>query len=93
MVADSSPRDTGSHQIYNIGNSRPVQLLEMIRTLERTIGLEAKIDFVPLRAGEMPVTYADIAKIRTDLGFQPRTNLEDGLTAFVDWFRWYHRQA
>jgi UDP-glucuronate 4-epimerase len=92
LVLDSGPGPE-RHRIYNIGNSRPVGLLDMIRVLESITGVEAKIDFVPLRAGEMPVTYADIGRIRTELGFQPRTRLEDGLRRFVDWFRAYHASA
>jgi UDP-glucuronate 4-epimerase len=84
--ASSAP----SHRVYNIGNSRPVALLDMIAILEAALGRKARLEFQPAQPGEVPVTFADISASQRDLGFEPRTPLEVGLTQFVAWFRCYH---
>jgi len=81
------------HKIYNIGNSRPVGLTDMIRVLEAILGRRAEIEMLPLQPGEIAATYADISAIQADLGFLPKTRLEEGLRRFVEWFRWYHQVA
>lgn len=88
-VADGPPGGP-LHRVYNIGNSAPVSLLDMIATLERVIGRKAELDFLPAQPGEMEITAADVSAIRKDFGFRPRTPLEVGLKKFVDWFRRYH---
>jgi len=87
-VADA-PADS-PHSIYNIGNNRPVPLLDMIAILESILGRRARIELLPLQPGDMPVTYANIDSIKRDFGYQPTTEIEEGLRRFVDWFRWYH---
>jgi UDP-glucuronate 4-epimerase len=78
------------HRLYNIGNNRPVRLLDMIRILEEATGRRATLDLRPMQPGEMRATAANIDAIGADLGFAPTTRLEDGLPRFVDWFRRYH---
>jgi UDP-glucuronate 4-epimerase len=90
-VADSPPTGATPHRIYNIGNSSPVGLLEMIATLEQILGRKARLDLLPAQPGDVPVTYADTSAMREDFGFQPTTPLAEGLKRFVDWFRRYHR--
>lgn len=75
------------HKIYNIGNNRPVQLLDMIETLERLLGREADKQFEPMQPGDVPETYADIDAIGTDFGFKPTTDLATGLEKFVTWYQ------
>ncbi len=89
-VADAPPGGP-RHRVYNIGNNTPVVLLDMIKTLERIIGKEAELDFMPAQPGEMQVTCADVSTIRKDFGFRPTTSLDVGLQKFVDWFRRYQR--
>lgn len=86
------PARTGEllHRVYNLGNSQPVALMDMIGILEKLLGRRAEIEMMPMQPGEMPVTYADVSAIEADLGFRPRTPLEDGLKRFVDWYRRYH---
>ncbi len=89
-VADAPPGGP-KHRVYNIGNNSPVVVLDMIKTLERIIGKEAELDFMPAQPGEMQVTCADVSAIRKDFGFRPTTSLDVGLQKFVDWFRRYQR--
>jgi UDP-glucuronate 4-epimerase len=88
-IADE-PVSGALHRIYNIGNSAPVGLLDMIAVLERTIGRRAELELLPAQPGEVPVTYADVSAIERDFGFRPDTPIDVGLTKFVDWFRRYH---
>ena len=78
------------YRLYNIGNNRPVALLDFVATLERVIGRPALRDLRPMQAGDVLETCADITALQRDVGFAPDTPLEDGLTHFVAWYRGYH---
>jgi UDP-glucuronate 4-epimerase len=73
------------YEIFNLGNSNPVTLGEMIETIERVLEQPAKLDLRPPQAGDVPLTCADICKARRMLGYAPKTSLEDGLRQFVAW--------
>jgi UDP-glucuronate 4-epimerase len=81
----------GPHRIYNIGNHRSEELTEMIRLIEKACGREAHKRLLPMQAGDVRDTYADISAIHRDLGFQPTTTIEQGIPRFVGWYREYHR--
>lgn len=72
-------------EIYNLGNSQPVLLREMIATIERVLGRDAVIDRQPMQPGDMLVTCASIEKARRELGYQPATPFEVGIRATADW--------
>ena len=78
------------YKIYNIGNDQPVELLEFIRVLEKHLGKEARKNFLPMQAGDVPATYADVADLSADVGFKPATTIEEGIGRFVAWFRSYY---
>jgi UDP-glucuronate 4-epimerase len=75
------------YRLYNIGNHRPVELMHVIRTLERELGVEARMEMLPLQPGDVPATYADVEDLARDTGFQPRTPIEEGIARFVRWYR------
>ncbi len=79
------------YRIYNIGNNNPVDLLRFIEVLEGALGREAIKNLLPMQAGDVPATYADIDDLTRDVGFQPVTSLEDGIGRFVAWYRDYYR--
>jgi UDP-glucuronate 4-epimerase len=79
------------YRIYNIGNNRPVELLYFIEVLEKLLGVRAKKEFLPLQPGDVLETYADIDDTERDIGFAPRTSIEEGLGRFVDWYKQYYR--
>lgn len=81
------------YQLFNIGNSRPVELMAFISALEKAIGLKANIKMSPMQPGDVPVTYADTRKLEQYIHYKPETRLEAGITAFVDWFKKYSLQA
>ncbi|GAX92057.1 NAD-dependent epimerase [Effusibacillus lacus] len=78
------------YKIYNIGNNRPVELLHFISVLEEKLGREAKKEFLPLQAGDVPETYADVDDLMREVNFQPNTSIETGIGRFVDWYRDYY---
>ena len=78
-------------RVYNIGNKKPVELLEVVRLLEEAIGKKAKRELLPIQPGDVPATYADIDDLMRDVGFRPATGIADGIARFVEWYRAYHR--
>jgi len=91
---DSSAPDPSSsyapYRIYNIGNERPVTLLRYIEVLERCLGREARKNLVPMQPGDLPDTWADVEALARDVGYRPRTGLEEGVRRFVDWYLDYY---
>ena len=77
-------------QIYNIGNNKSVQLMDYIDALEKTIGKKAKLNFLPLQAGDVPDTFANIDKLKKKFKFNPSTSIKDGVSKFVKWYRDYY---
>jgi len=77
-------------RIYNIGNSKPVELLEFIGILEKVIGKKAEMDKLPLQLGDVPETYADISELVVNFQYKPETTVEQGIENFVAWYREYY---
>ena len=88
---DRPPAGQVPHRVYNLGNHRPEKLLDFIAVLERALGRTATKVLLPLQPGDVPESFADIEDSRRDLGFEPKTTIEDGLARFVEWYKWYHR--
>ena len=78
-------------RVYNIGNHQPVELLQFINILEGFLGREAIKNLMPMQAGDVLATYADIQDLMDDVGFKPAISLEEGLREFVEWYRGYYR--
>jgi UDP-glucuronate 4-epimerase len=78
------------YKIYNIGNNNPVELMEFISIIEKTLGRKAKKKFLDLQPGDVIATYADIDDLTKDVGFKPSTRVETGVRRFVDWFKEYY---
>ena len=79
--------DKSDYEVINLGESRTVELRELISLLEKELGAIAQIDQQPLQPGDVPQTFADITKARRLLGYNPQTQIEDGIRRFVEWFR------
>ena len=75
------------YEVINLGESRTVELRELIALLEKELGQQAVIDRQPLQPGDVPQTFADITKARRLLGYSPQTDIEEGIRRFVEWFR------
>lgn len=78
--------------IYNIGNHRPVRLLDFIKIIEDALGMEAQKEFLPMQPGDVEETYAEIADLQQLVGFNPSTPLEVGLPKFIDWYLDFYKK-
>ena len=78
------------YAVYNIGNNKPERLMDFIQALETALGVAANKRFLPMQAGDVTQTYADIAETMRDFGFAPTTPIAEGLERFVDWYRTYY---
>jgi UDP-glucuronate 4-epimerase len=92
-AAPDPARSYVPYRIFNIGNNQPVQLLEFVATLERCLGRKAEIQLLPMQPGDVPSTMADVTELANAIGFRPRTTVEQGITAFVEWYKDYYRVA
>jgi len=78
------------YKVYNIGNNNPVELMTFIETIEKCLGRKAKKNLLPLQAGDVPATYADVDDLMNDVGFKPATTIQEGISRFVEWYRQYY---
>ncbi len=78
-------------RLYNIGNSHPVEVLELVRVIEQAVGRSAIRQLLPMQAGDVLCTSADSSDLERAVGFRPNTSIEDGTRLFVEWFRAYRR--
>lgn len=82
-----NPNDRAErHEIYNIGRGKPVRLLDFIEELETAIGVEAKKNYLPMQAGDVPRTWADTSRLEKATKYAPKVNLKEGVARFVDWY-------
>lgn len=81
---------TAPWRIYNIGNSRPVNLMEYICALENAMGKEAIKEFLPIQPGDVPDTWADVKDLFVEFDYKPDTSVAQGVSKFVEWFRNYY---
>ena len=75
--------------IYNLGNNKPVQLLEFVEAIERATGKKALTELCPMPPADVKKTYADISRAERDLNFHPTMSITEGMVKFVDWFKSY----
>uniref|UniRef100_C5D950 NAD-dependent epimerase/dehydratase n=1 Tax=Geobacillus sp. (strain WCH70) TaxID=471223 RepID=C5D950_GEOSW len=78
------------YRVYNIGNSNPVNLMDFITAIEEKLGIEAKKEFLPLQAGDVPATYADVDDLYNEINFRPQTSIKEGVSKFIDWYLDYY---
>jgi UDP-glucuronate 4-epimerase len=91
LAALDRPRDPATpHRLYNLGNNRPEPVMRFIEVIERAVGRKAALEFLPMQAGDVKATAADIEESRRDLAFEPRIGIEEGIPRFVRWFKEFH---
>ena len=92
---DNINSDPGSssapYRVYNIGNSKPIKLMDFITAIENAIGVVSKKEFLPMQMGDVYQTYADTTALQNDLGFMPKTDLNEGVKKTVDWYRSFYK--
>lgn len=81
------------YKVYNIGNNKPVELMEFIETIEKIIDKKAEKVFLPLQDGDVPITYADVDDLVQDIDFRPDTSIQDGIEKFINWYIEYYKKV
>ena len=79
-------------RIYNIGNNKPVKLMDYVAALEKALNKKAKINFMPLQPGDVPNTYADIKNLQVKFNYMPKTSVEEGVNNFVKWYKEFYQK-
>ncbi len=87
---DPGSSGVAPYRIYNIGNEEPVELLRYIEVLEQCLGRRAVMEMLPLQAGDVPDTEADVSALVADVGYRPSVGVEEGIASFVRWYREYY---
>ncbi|MBL4667346.1 MAG: NAD-dependent epimerase/dehydratase family protein [Sneathiella sp.] len=95
-VLKAAPTDGGDelppYRIYNIGNHQSEPLMNLVKTLENSLGLSANLEFLPMQKGDVKETFADISPLQKDVGYEPVTSLDVGIPKFVDWYKNYNKE-
>jgi UDP-glucuronate 4-epimerase len=92
-TTDKPPSDIEGetpHRIYNIGGDHTENLMDLIGVLERALGRKAELNLLPMQAGDVAETGADVESLRRDIGYQPAIRIETGVSRFVEWYKGYH---
>ena len=89
----SSIKKNYDFEIFNLGNNKPEDLMDVVSMIEEKIGRKALINFEPMQMGDVKMTYADIEKSKSKLSYTPKTNVADGVGKFIDWYIDYAKQG
>ena len=84
-------RSPAPYRLYNIGNNSPVYLMDFISAIEESIGKQAKKNFLPMQAGDLQATWADVDDLVNDLGYAPSVEIKEGVARFVEWYMDYYK--
>jgi UDP-glucuronate 4-epimerase len=90
-VIHKSPENNPPYNIYNIGNSSPVKLMDFIETIEKALGKEAVKEFHDMQPGDVYKTYADVSELEKNFGYAPHTSLKNGIGKFVNWYKSFYK--
>ncbi len=90
-IQNNSPLGEIPYSLFNIGNNEPIELSRFIKAIESATGKLAQKVMMDMQPGDVKRTYADTARLESAVGYKPQTEIEDGITKFVEWFREYHR--
>lgn len=88
----NNPNSKAPYRLYNIGNNQPVKLIDFISAIEKSLGITAEKEFLPIQPGDVPITYADVDDLYQSVGFKPSTPIEKGIDEFVQWYRQYYHK-
>jgi UDP-glucuronate 4-epimerase len=90
--SNTSPESSKApYRVFNIGNNEPIALMTFIESIEKAAGKIADKNYMPMQAGDVPATFADIDSLQKEVGFKPNTNIDYGMQQFVDWYKKYSK--
>jgi UDP-glucuronate 4-epimerase len=84
-------KDKSLYKLYNIGNSTPIQLMDFIKSIENNLGVVAEKEMLPMQAGDVNQTWADVIRLQKDYNYKPNISVEKGVEAFIDWYKRYYK--
>ncbi len=87
VESGSASESSAPYKTFNIGNGNPVKLLEFVESLETSLGIQADKNFMPMQPGDVPATYADVQDLIDNMGYKPKTQIQDGINNFIEWYR------
>jgi UDP-glucuronate 4-epimerase len=91
LATKAVDKKTPLYEVVNLGNNESEQLVDMISYLEKGLGVTAEKNYLPMQPGDVPITYADIAKAKKLLGYSPKVGLKEGIDRFATWYREYYQ--
>ncbi len=89
-IVDTPPKSKVPHLIYNLGNSKPTPLMDLVHVVEKACGQEAKKNFMEKQMGDVSKTFADISKAKAAFSYDPKTTINQGIPVFVDWYKEFY---
>jgi UDP-glucuronate 4-epimerase len=89
-IKNDSISDVAPFRVVNIGNSKPINLMDFIAELEKVLGTCGKKNYLSMQGGELHKTHSDISLLKNLIGFQPKTTIHEGITRFVEWYKSYY---
>jgi UDP-glucuronate 4-epimerase len=92
IVTNSKDQNT-NYNLYNIGNSKPVKLLDFITEIENQLGIKAEKEMLPMQAGDVERTWADVSDLKKDFGYEPNTSIKEGVRKYIEWYKGYYLKA
>ena len=90
-TAADAASSSAPYRVYNIGNSKTVQLMDFIEAVERAADVEIQKEFLPIQPGDVVATYADVSELERDFGYRPSTSVQEGMQRMVDWYREFYQ--
>ena len=91
IVTATTDTPDAKYSLYNIGNSKPVKLIDFIEEIEKQLGITAQKDMYPMQPGDVNRTWADVSALKKDFGYNPQTPIKTGVSKFIEWFKNYHK--
>lgn len=92
-IQDVVPQDIIPYRLFNIGNNQPIELARFIQAIEMATGKEAEKIYLDMQPGDVERTYADTERLENIVGYKPKTEIEDGIQKFVDWYKAYQQRS
>ncbi|HET7361194.1 MAG TPA: NAD-dependent epimerase [Salinimicrobium sp.] len=90
IIDQKAESEEAKYSLYNIGNSKPVKLMDFIEEIEKQLGIKAKKEMLPMQPGDVNRTWADVDALKQNFGYQPKTSIKEGIKEFIDWYKGYY---
>ena len=89
-IISENTKNENKYKIYNIGNSKPIYLIDFIKEIEKCLGIKSKKEMMPMQKGDVYKTYADTSLLEKDYKYVPETTIQKGVSQFINWYKKYY---